>query len=260
MLPCSPGQMTEKVVDVPVDPGPPIILPQRQQVGIQSHVKVPGRRKQWIGIRQRACPILILMLVHVAELYHRTRDKQKRIDLRHLSQTIGHLTQRNRPETGLSVLDEMRLRADVCLAKQWYDTFGWENTAERGRGGKRMTVKRLVPALIVAMPGRFRDSLRALLVAAPHIEAVDQADDAPSALKVVAARRPALVLLDTSLPGNQVWIALRQIKAERPETRCIILADNTRWQQEGNNSDADAVLLKGFLTAELFQTVERLLE
>ena len=123
-----------------------------------------------------------------------------------------------------------------------------------------MTVKRHAPALIVATPGRFRDSLRALLVAAPHIEAVDQADDAPSALKVVTARHPALVLLDTSLPGNQVWTALRQIKAERPETRCIILADNTRWQQEGSNSGADAVLLKGFPTAELFQIVERLLE
>jgi CheY-like chemotaxis protein len=184
----------------------------------------------------------------------------KNVVLRHLSQTIGHLTQRNRPETGLSVLDEMRLRADVCSAKQWYDTLGREDIEERGRGGKKMTVKRHAPALIVATPGRFRDSLRALLVAAPHIEAVDQADDAPSALKVVAARHPALVLLDTSLPGNQVWTALRQIKAERPETRCIILADNTRWQQEGSNSGADAVLLKGFPTAELFQTVERLLQ
>jgi DNA-binding NarL/FixJ family response regulator len=123
-----------------------------------------------------------------------------------------------------------------------------------------MTVKRHAPALIVAKPGRFRDSLRALLVATPHIGAVNQADDALSALRAIGEDHATLMLLDGSLPGNELDAVLRWIRAERPQVRCIVLADNARQQREAKVAGADAVLLKGFPTAELFQTVERLLE
>jgi hypothetical protein len=55
-------------------------------------------------------------------------------NLRHLLQTIGHLTQGSRPKIGLSVSDEMRLRADVRSAKQWYDTFKMGDKTLRDRG------------------------------------------------------------------------------------------------------------------------------
>ena len=122
-----------------------------------------------------------------------------------------------------------------------------------------MIVKRRASASIVAEPGRFRDSLRALLTATPQIDAVYQADDAVSALRAIAENHAALMLLDGSLPGSEMDAVLRRIKAERPQVRCIVLADNARQQQEAKVAGADAVLLKGFPTAELFQTVERLL-
>jgi DNA-binding NarL/FixJ family response regulator len=89
---------------------------------------------------------------------------------------------------------------------------------------------------------------------------VNQADDALSALKAIAEDHATLMLLDGSLPGNELDTVLRWIRAEQPRVRCIVLADNARQQREAKVAGADAVLLKGFPTAELFQTVERLLE
>jgi DNA-binding NarL/FixJ family response regulator len=134
-----------------------------------------------------------------------------------------------------------------------------EDAGEQGRGSKKMTMRRHVSAVIVAGPGRFRDSLRALLTATPQIDAVNQADDAESALKAIAEEHAILMLLDGSLPGDEVGKVLRGIRVERPQVRCIVLADNARQQREAKVAGADAILLKGFPTAELFQTVERLL-
>ena len=113
--------------------------------------------------------------------------------------------------------------------------------------------------LIVAAPGRFRDSLRALLIALPQIGCVRQANDTPSALEAVTEHRPSLAFLDGSLSGDQAWAVLRQIKTEWPQTRCIALADNGRQQREAQAAGADAVLIKGFPAAKLFETVDRLL-
>jgi DNA-binding NarL/FixJ family response regulator len=135
---------------------------------------------------------------------------------------------------------------------------GEKTPQNRGRGGKKMTMRRHASAVIVAEPGRFRDSLRALLIATPQIDAVNQADDADSALRAIAEDHAALMFLDGSLPGDGVGAVLRGIRAEGSEVRCIVLADNARQQQEAKVAGADAVLLKGFPTAELFQAVERL--
>ena len=130
------------------------------------------------------------------------------------------------------------------------------HTEERGRD----EMKSRALALIVAGPGRFRDSLRALLAAAPQIKAVNKVDDASSALRAVAEHHPDLVLLDGSLSSNEIWTVLRQIKVEQPQTRCIVLGDNGRQQQEARAAGADAILIKGFSATKLFQVIERLLE
>ncbi len=112
--------------------------------------------------------------------------------------------------------------------------------------------------LIVARPGRMRDSLQSLLAAAPLIDEIDQADDGASALRILE-RCPTLVLLDTNLPGGQVWEVLAQIRAQQPHTRCLVLADSARQRQMAWASGADDVLLKGFQTAELFAAIEKVL-
>jgi len=112
--------------------------------------------------------------------------------------------------------------------------------------------------LIVAPPGRLRDALQVMVRAVPQIGYTVQTDDAPAVLSA-AEHYPALVLLDTDLPGHEAWTVLQQIKARWPQTRCIVLVNNGQQSQIANAHGADAVLVKGFMGVTLKETVAKLL-
>lgn len=139
-----------------------------------------------------------------------------------------------------------------------------------------------VLTLVAARPGRVRDGLRALLATIPWLKVIGQADDGASALEIVAEHQPALVLLDTNLPGGEpfdggrpvrgrpvhgrpvrthsgAWAVLKQIKARWPQVRCLVLTGNGRQGQTARAAGADGVLIRGFSTAELLTAIERLL-
>jgi CheY-like chemotaxis protein len=112
--------------------------------------------------------------------------------------------------------------------------------------------------LIAASPGRMRDSLRLLLSCALGSMAVDLADDSPTACQIVTEQCPALVLLDTNLPGG-LPVVLSFICSNGAQSRCLVLVDNVRQQREAHRAGADAALLRGFSAAELYVVVGRLL-
>ncbi len=99
---------------------------------------------------------------------------------------------------------------------------------------------------------------------------------------MVREQHPALVLLDTNLyhqediprrteqslslpkrvpiPAKQVSALAKQIKAQQPETRCLVLADNVHQQQAVTDAaGANGALLKGFSTAMLFAAIQQVL-
>lgn len=120
-------------------------------------------------------------------------------------------------------------------------------------------MKNQISVLIIARPCHLRDSLRVLLTAIPQVGQVSQADDGPSALSMGAKHRPALVMLDSDLPNNELVTTLGRIKARWPQAHCIVLVDNVQEQQVAEAARADVVLVKGVLAARLFATVEELL-
>ncbi len=75
-----------------------------------------------------------------------------------------------------------------------------------------MNIDGLVAVLIVAQPGRRRDSLQAVLKTISRLKIIGQVNDDPAALQLIIAHPPAIVLLDANLPDDQAWIALKQIK------------------------------------------------
>jgi DNA-binding NarL/FixJ family response regulator len=112
--------------------------------------------------------------------------------------------------------------------------------------------------LIVAKPGRLREALCTLLKATSQLELIDQVDDGPAALKRVIQSDPELVLLDSYWPDNEVRAMVRQIKAERPQTRCLVLANTVEQQQVAKSAGADEVLLKGSSTTNLLEAIDKL--
>jgi DNA-binding NarL/FixJ family response regulator len=113
--------------------------------------------------------------------------------------------------------------------------------------------------LIVAKPGRIRNSLQALLQIMPRLKVAGIASHTFLALQMLSQYQPALVLLDVDLPDNQAWVLLQQIQLKQPQTRCLLLVNSIEQQRRARGVRADAALLKGFETMELFTTIEKLL-
>ena len=113
-----------------------------------------------------------------------------------------------------------------------------------------------ISVLIVAKSDRSRHSLKFLLEINSKIKVIGQASKSLLATQLVRQHRPALMILDTNLPPSGAWVTLlKQVKAESPQTRCLVLTGPTHEVQVPN---ADAVLIKGFLLATLFATIEKM--
>jgi DNA-binding NarL/FixJ family response regulator len=69
-----------------------------------------------------------------------------------------------------------------------------------------------------------REGLREILTAQPDITVVGEAGDSSGALAVVAAEKPDVVLLDVEMPGEDVTVTVRKMKAASPRTEVIILS------------------------------------
>jgi DNA-binding NarL/FixJ family response regulator len=112
-----------------------------------------------------------------------------------------------------------------------------------------------IATLIIAPPGRFRDSLRVLLRAGNMITLSGQASDMSTALQLVDVHHPALVLMDADLQSGDVWRALRQLRREYPQIRVIVFTHTSQQSREAQQAPADAVLADGFTTRQLFETI-----
>lgn len=112
-------------------------------------------------------------------------------------------------------------------------------------------------ALIVAKSAPLRKGLQALLATMPRVE-LELADDSLSAIKRFTEYPPSLVLLDTGLLGNDIYATLGRVKAEWPQSRCLVLVDDVQQRQKAESAGADVVLLKGFPAAKLFEVIEEL--
>ncbi|HOT91873.1 MAG TPA: response regulator [Anaerolineae bacterium] len=116
-----------------------------------------------------------------------------------------------------------------------------------------------MPVLIVARPGPLRDSLVTLLKSFPQVSTVEQATTATSALKTVESKRPALVLVDSSLPGDEAWTVLKQLKAWRPPVRCVVLSETVQHYRQAEAAGASRAILTGIPAPKLSVTLEGLL-
>lgn len=119
--------------------------------------------------------------------------------------------------------------------------------------------KQVTLALIVAKPGPLRNSLQALMTTMPQIEILAETSDPSALLRMGAEMQADVVLLDASLPEEQLWAAVRQIKEKWTQTRSIVLVENSQQQERAQAAGADVALLKGYPAARLVAAIEGLL-
>jgi DNA-binding NarL/FixJ family response regulator len=119
--------------------------------------------------------------------------------------------------------------------------------------------KQVTLALIVARPGPLRNGLQALMTTMPQIEILAETADPSALLRMGAGNQPDVVLLDASLPEDQVWSALGRIKAEQSQTRSIVLVEDSQQQQKAQAAGADVVLIQGTPAGQLIAAIEGIL-
>lgn len=116
-----------------------------------------------------------------------------------------------------------------------------------------------VPAtiLIVDDDQGFREVVKRLLEGKPEARVVGEAEDGEEAVMLARESQPDVVLMDIAMPRLDGLEATRRIKAERPETKVIILTIHNEevYQRAAAESGADAFLSKKTLMADLLSTI-----
>ncbi len=103
----------------------------------------------------------------------------------------------------------------------------------------------------------YLDGLRYVIGAQPDMEVVGDAADGAAALKLAREKSPDILLLDISLPGANGIEVCRQIRAELPRARIIILtayADDA-YVHQAVEAGVNGYLLKGSGTAEISRAI-----
>ena len=102
-----------------------------------------------------------------------------------------------------------------------------------------------------------RDGLSAVLELQPDVEVAGEAGDGPAAVARARELKPDVVLMDLQLPGFSGAEATRQILAESPQTRVLILTayDSDEGILEAVRAGASGYLLKGAPRTELVQAI-----
>ncbi|HTY37290.1 MAG TPA: response regulator transcription factor, partial [Bacteroidota bacterium] len=75
-----------------------------------------------------------------------------------------------------------------------------------------------------------RQGLKAGLSKAPDLKVIGEAETADEALTEARNQRPDIILLDISLPGRNGFEVLRQLHAEMPEVRILMLSTYSEKQ------------------------------
>ena len=103
-----------------------------------------------------------------------------------------------------------------------------------------------------------REGLRAMLMTDQNIEIVGESGDGAEAVKMVAEKRPNVVLADIRLPNMDGVEATRRIKDKRPSTAVIVftLYDNGAYVLDAVRAGASGYLLKDTSRELLLHTIQ----
>jgi DNA-binding NarL/FixJ family response regulator len=115
-----------------------------------------------------------------------------------------------------------------------------------------------IPVLLVDDHTIFRQGLRRLLDEDARFKVVAEANDGREALDLVKAHKPAVVLMDLTMPGLSGLEATRRLRKASPDTNVLILSVHADEEYVARAFESGAIgyVLKDVRASELFAAVE----
>lgn len=106
-----------------------------------------------------------------------------------------------------------------------------------------------------------REGLRSLLRRRPELAVVGEADSVASAIKEAHKTEPDVIIMDVRLPDGSGVEACREIRAERPDTKVLMLTSYADDEAVFASIMAGAIgyLLKQTSTNALVEAIERVM-
>ena len=112
-------------------------------------------------------------------------------------------------------------------------------------------------SLLVAHPKELiRAGLRSMLASSP-VKIVGEASDAPSTLTLAKKLKPAVILLDATIPGGDAFDLARKLSETLPTTKFIFITaiDNPTYMARARAVGAANCLLLGFTQKDLVTAI-----
>ncbi len=110
----------------------------------------------------------------------------------------------------------------------------------------------MLKTLILIASQLHRQEQISFLESIPELELLEPACDFQSFWEALCSQHPDLVIFDESLFAEPGLQPLRRLKAEYPETACIVFAGKYQQMAQAAAAGADHVLLRGFSAKEFF--------
>ena len=131
-------------------------------------------------------------------------------------------------------------------------------TGPSGEGGYKQAGNEPIRILIVDDDPDARNALASILRPHPRVLVVGTAESGIEALQLAQELRPAVVLMDTQMPGMDGAEATRRIKEQLPEIKVLCLLVHIRDIPTALAAGADAYMMKDAGRLELCSKIRAL--
>ncbi|GAB4429145.1 MAG: hypothetical protein Kow0031_09580 [Anaerolineae bacterium] len=112
--------------------------------------------------------------------------------------------------------------------------------------------------VVVSQPGLLRDALVSWLASFAGVGDIACAGGSLTALDMIRQQPPHLLVIDNTLPEEEVAALVRQVKGEWPAIVCLVFSSTHRPQQQRHDAGADAIVPRHGSPQEMETTLRRL--
>lgn len=93
--------------------------------------------------------------------------------------------------------------------------------------------------MIVSLPGTWQKLLQNNMESYPYVRADSIASGGLSALNMIKDQPPDMIVIDSSIPPDDVNVLVQNVKEENPDIKIIVLTDTGRERRKVLRSGAD---------------------